>query len=44
MILIKDCYGWGFDGFGWWMIGDFMVVDDKCFDDGVRNKLFLDKK
>lgn len=44
LILTKDRHGRGFDGLGRWMIGDFMAADDKCFDDGVRNKLFLDKK
>lgn len=42
LILTKNRHGRGYDGLGRWMISDFMAADDKCFDDGVRNKLFLD--
>ncbi|XP_052705698.1 peroxidase-like protein [Crassostrea angulata] len=44
LILTKDRHGRGFDGLGRWIIGSFMAADDKCLDDGVRNKLFFDKE
>ena len=44
LILTKNRHGRGYDGLGRWMISDFMAADDKCVDDGVRNKLFLDNE
>lgn len=36
--------GRGYDGVGRWLVNDFMSPNDKCLEDGVRNKLFLDKQ
>ena len=42
--MILSHYGKGYDAVGRWQVNDVQANDDRFLDDGVRNKLFMDKQ